>query len=279
MAHATLTPEAAVDIEYRLLQERLDRNVTGAPDSEAMMRVLRLLFTPEDAHIARQLPQLVDLPTLAEQLDADLEELDGQITSMAQRGLVLDFEKDDVRYVVATPVLIGFFELTFMRSRPDAPMEEYAEAFEALFEDEDFIRSVFTGTTQVGRSMVREEALPESGTEILDWERATEVVRTADTLAVTLCPCRADAQIRGEGCDAPVRTCMSFGSAAEMLVRADIGERITNEEGMEILREAKEAGLAQTGDNVRSDISYICNCCGCCCGMMRSIKRYNIYDG
>jgi Pyruvate/2-oxoacid:ferredoxin oxidoreductase delta subunit len=275
-----MIPNLDVDAEYRLLQERLDRNVTGAPDSAAMMRVLRLLFTPEEAHIARRLPQLISLPKLAERLDVDVDELGERITSMAERGLLLDFERKGTRYVVPTPVVIGFFEFTFMRPRPEAPMEEYAEAFAALFDEEEgFIRSIFSGSTQVGRSFVREEVLPDGDTEILDWERATEVVRTADAVAVSLCPCRTDASLRGEGCDAPIRTCLTFGMSAELLVRAGIAEAVTNDEAMEILVEAKEAGLAQTGDNVRDEVSYLCNCCGCCCGMMRSIKRFSIYDG
>ena len=265
--------------EYRLLQERLDRNVTGAPRSEAMMRVLRMLFSPEEAHIARVLPQLISLPDLAERLDADLEELGERITSMARRGLVLDFERNGTRYVVPTPVVIGFFEFTFMRPRPGEPMEEYAEAFEALFDEENFARSIFSGSTQIGRSLVREEVLPDGETEILDWERATEIVRNADAVAVSLCPCRTDASLRGEGCDAPVRTCLMFGNSARVMARAGIAETITNDEAMEILVEAKAAGLAQTGDNVRDGISYMCNCCGCCCGMMRSIKRFDIYNG
>ena len=266
MAHAILN----ADREYRLLQERLDRNVTGAPRSEAMMRVLRLLFSPEEAHIARVLPQLISLPDLADRLDADLEELGERITSMAQRGLVLDFEHQRTRYVVPTPVVIGFFEFTFMRPRPEAPMEEYAQAFEALFDEENFARSIFAGSTQIGRSLVREEVLPDGATEILDWERATEIVSNADAV---------DANLRGEGCDAPIRTCLMFGNSARVLARAGIAETITNDEAMEILLEAKAAGLAQTGDNVRDGISYICNCCGCCCGMMRSIKRFDIHNG
>ncbi|MDR9451815.1 MAG: 4Fe-4S ferredoxin, partial [Acidimicrobiia bacterium] len=235
MAHATLNAES----EYRLLQERLDRNVTGAPRSEAMMRVLRLLFSPEEAHIARVLPQLISLPDLADRLDADLEELGERITSMAERGLVLDFERKGIRYVVPTPVVIGFFEFTFMRTRPEEPMEEYAQAFEALFDEENFARSIFSGSTQIGRSLVREEVLPDGDTEILDWERATEIVRNADAVAVSLCPCRADANLRGEGCDAPLRTCLMFGNSARLLARAGIAETITNDEAMEILVEAK----------------------------------------
>jgi ferredoxin len=267
------------DREYRLLQQRLDRNVTGAPDSEAMMRVLKLLFTPEEAHIARRLPQLISLPKLAKRLEIDEGELGEQVTSMAQRGLLLDFEHNGNRYVVPTPVVIGFFEFTFMRPRPGAPVEEFAEAFEALFEEEDFARSIFAGSTQIGRSFVREEVLPDGDTEILDWERATDLVRNADAVAVSLCPCRTEANLRGAGCDAPTRTCLMFGNTAKVLARAGIAETITNDEAMEILEEAKAAGLAQTGDNVRNGISYLCNCCGCCCGMMRSIQRFDIYDG
>jgi len=278
VGHATLAPKLDLDTEYRLLQERLDRNVTGAPDSPAMRRVLRLLFTPEDAHVARQLPQIISLPDLASKLDADLAELDEHITSMAQRGLILDFEMNGKRYAMAAPVVIGFFEYTFMRTRSEAPMEEYADAFEDLFDEEDFVRSVFAGSTQIGRSLVREEALP-TETTILDWERATHAVQSAETVAVSLCPCRIDAGLRGEACDAPVRTCLTFGTAAETLARSGLAEQITNDEGMRILEEAKAAGLAQTADNVREDVGFMCNCCGCCCGMMRSIKKYDIYDG
>lgn len=94
---------------------------------------------------------------------------------------------------------------------------------------------------------MREEVLPVGETEILDWERATEVVRTAETVAVSLCPCRTEAHVRGEGCDAPIRTCLTFGMSAELLVRAGIAEAVTNAEAMEILVEAKEAGFGADG--------------------------------
>jgi Pyruvate/2-oxoacid:ferredoxin oxidoreductase delta subunit len=125
---------------------------------------------------------------------------------------------------------------------------------------------------------VREETLS-AESEILDWERATHTVQSAHTVAVSLCPCRIDAGLRGEGCDAPVRTCLTFNGAAIALARSGIAETVSNDEAMEILEQAKAAGLAQTGDNVRENLSYMCNCCGCCCGMMRSIKKYSIYDG
>jgi ferredoxin len=136
---------------------------------------------------------------------------------------------------------------------------------------------VFAGSTQLGRSLVREEALPEQPTvEVLDWERATHIVAEARSVAVSLCPCRTHVELTGQGCGKPTRTCLTFGGAADVLVRSGLAEPISNDEGLEILQLAKSAGLAQTADNVKHGITYMCNCCGCCCAMMQSIRRHGI---
>ena len=275
-----MTGTAAVDEVYQALQERLDRSVTGAPKTAAFERILRLLFTPEEAAIAHRMPQFTSVEHLAVRIGMPVEELDAHVTEMARKGLVLDLEHDGRRMVALSPVVIGFYEFTFMRVRGEAPMEELAGLFEEYFDTGALPRSVFRANTQIGRSLVREEALPEDlGTEVLDWERATSIVASAATVAVALCPCRHHARLAGRGCDAPLRTCLSFDSAAETLVRAGIAEQIDNDEGLKILAESKAAGLAQTADNVQRGITYMCNCCGCCCGMMRSIKRFGIYNG
>jgi ferredoxin len=264
---------------YRRLQQRLDRNVTGAPDSPAFMQILRLLFSPSEADLARQLPtQFTAVRSLAPKVEMGVEALDEMLTDMAERGLVLDLVQKGTRYVALAPVVIGFFEYTFMRVRQDYPMKELARLFEAyLFEDERFIQSVFEGETQIGRSLVREEALPEEEfTEILDWERASHLVESAQAHAISLCACRHHALHVDRACDRPLRTCMTLNHGAELLSRQGIAEPISKAESMQILEQCKEAGLAQTADNVQQDVSYICNCCGCCCGMMNAIRRYDM---
>ena len=267
---------------YRDLQQRLDRMPTGAPDTPAFRRILRLLFTPEEAELAAHLPSIVAVERLAGDLGRDRDELDGVLTSMAQRGLVLDLEHRGQRWVALAPVVIGFFEFTFMRVHQDAPIEELAALFDRyLFDDDEdrFAHSVFQGSVQLGRAMVREEALPsQPPTEVLEWERATSVVTGARTVAVSNCPCRTHAGLLGRACDAPVRTCMSFNGAAEALIRADLAEPITNAEGLDILVAAKAAGLAQTADNVKTQVGYLCNCCGCCCGMYQAIRDAGLHE-
>mgnify|MGYP001823120785 CR=1 FL=1 len=264
---------------YHLLQQRLDRNVTGAPESPALMQILRLLFSPEEADLACQIPtRFISLDRLARKVDIPPEALDDRITALAERGLVVDLIRDERRYVSLAPVVIGFFEFTFMRVREDAPMKELSELFEVyMFENPAFAHAVFAGETQIGRSLVREEALPdEPTTEILDWERASYLVESARAHAVSLCACRHHALHQERACPAPMRTCMTLNGAAEMLTRSGIAEAISTREAMAILAESKEAGLAQTADNVQQDVGYICNCCGCCCGMMAAIRHMDI---
>jgi ferredoxin len=267
------------DHRYRLLRQQLDRTVTGAPDSPALMKILRLLFSAEDAELARRLPnRLTSLRDLSRKVDMAEDGLADRISEMARRGLVLDLEHDGQRWVALAPVVIGFFEFTFMRTREDMPMAELARLFDQyMHADDRFARSVFRGQTQLGRSLVREESLPaDDHTEILDWERASHIVRSASAIGLSLCPCRHKASHLGKACERPQRCCLSFNYAAEAVIRSGTAQRITPGEAMRVLEECKQAGLAQTADNVQRKVAYICNCCGCCCEMVQAVRTLGI---
>jgi len=263
------------DREYRLLQQRLDRNVTGAPDSPHFMAILKILFSPEDAAIARPIPtRFISVERLAKKLGMDPAALDDRITAMALRGLVIDLDRGGRRCVSLAPVVIGFFEYTFMRADDRLPLKELARLFDAYMHGDDrFARSVFAAETQIGRSLVREEYLPEGDhTEILDWERATWLIESATAASVSICACRHKALHLGKACDRPQENCIALNLGAEILVKNGFARPVSTAEAMKILERAKEQGLAQTGDNVRKGAAYICNCCGCCCEMMKAVR-------
>ena len=250
-----------------------------------MMKILRLLFSPEDARLARRLPgQLTPLGRLSKRLRIPRRDLQEKLDNLARRGLVVDLKHKGRRYFTLAPVVIGFFELTFMRVRDDVPMKELARLFEQYMDADDrFTTSVLgRGRTQLSRSLVREEALPQSSwtecdhTEILDWERASRIVQSSRPIAVSLCPCRHKESHLGKACDGPQRVCLSLNYAAESVIRNGIAEAVTVGQAMQILEECKRAALAQTGDNVQRKMSYICNCCGCCCEMVRAIKSFGL---
>lgn len=264
------------DQAYRNLQKRLTQKVQGAPDSPTLMKILSILFSPEDAELARKLPHnFTSLDTLSKNFHIPKDELNTKLTDMAKRGLVLDVENNGLRYFTLPPVVVGFFEFTFMRLRPDMPMKELAGLFEEYFTEYDhqFPKTNLEGRTQLFRSLVREEAIPKDiFIEVLDWERASHIVKSASSTAVGICQCHHIAQHMGHACGKPQEVCMTFNYGADYLVRNGIARSITKDEAMTILAKSKEAGFAQTGDNVQKKVTFICNCSGCCCQVMKGIK-------
>ena len=103
---------------YRLLRRQMDHAPTGVPDSPAVMQILRLLFTPEEAEFARHIPtQPASLTGLSKRLGGDPVAFEAKLSDLALRGLVVDVEQDGERYFALAPVLGGIFEFVMMRVR------------------------------------------------------------------------------------------------------------------------------------------------------------------
>jgi ferredoxin len=110
--------------------------------------------------------------------------------------------------------------------------------------------------------------------QVLDYERASEVVRGAAAIGVGLCYCRHKMAHLDRACDAPLDICMTFGTAASSLTRHGVARKVEAEECLDLLAAARETGLVQFGENVREGVSFICNCCGCCCEALIAARRF-----
>ena len=53
---------------------------------------------------------------------------------------------------------------------------------------------------------------------------------------------------------------------------------ISKQAAFKTLEKAEAAGLVHMTSNIKSGHYYICNCCGCCCGVLRSIKKWGLKD-
>jgi ferredoxin len=58
--------------------------------------------------------------------------------------------------------------------------------------------------------------------------------------------------------------------------RSEITRAITKEESLRILKDAADAGLIHSTANHQEGIYYICNCCICCCGILRGISEFDV---
>jgi Pyruvate/2-oxoacid:ferredoxin oxidoreductase delta subunit len=260
------------------LVERLNRFPQGAPPSESLFQILRVLFSEREAELVSLLPVK---PFRAAQAAAawKVPEAEARRTleDLAARALLVDFEQEGELVYVLPPPMAGFFEFSMMRVRADVDQQLLAELFyQYLNVEEDFVRALFAnGDTQLGRAFVDETAVrDEDAVHVLDFERASEVVRTAGARGISRCYCRHKMEHVGRACDAPQDLCMTFNTTAESLVRHGHARAVDVSEGLELLHAARERNLVQFGENARERVSFICNCCGCCCEALVAARRF-----
>jgi formate hydrogenlyase subunit 6/NADH:ubiquinone oxidoreductase subunit I len=72
-------------------------------------------------------------------------------------------------------------------------------------------------------------------------------------------------------------TCFSIGGAGGgFMERRGFGVRISAEDMIRRVRELGRLGLIHVTDNIRDKPSFICNCCGCCCGLLAGITEQRL---
>jgi len=265
---------------YRRLTERLNRFPQGAPPSESLYRILEILFSEREAALVARLPiRPFTAARAAAAWKMGEAEARGVLDRLASRALLVDFEQDGVVHYVLPPPMAGFFEFSMMRVRGDVDQKLLAELFhQYLNVEEDFVRELFAGgETQLGRAFVHEPALPAGDAlHVLDFERASEVIRNARHRGISTCYCRHKMLHLDRACDAPLDICMTFDTTADALVRHGHARAVDASEGLELLHQARERGLVQFGENVRESVNFICNCCGCCCEAMIAARRFAV---
>ncbi len=273
--------------EYRDLVQRLEAGPVGLPKPKTepaelgWREILEILYSPEEAALAAQLPtRPASLKRIATRLKMKPEVLEPRLEAMADKGLVMDLlhpETKKRRYLLAPPV-VGFFEFSLMRAQDTIPKARMARALDAYTHGDDtFAQEVFGYETLLGRTLVHETLLSDQELpDVLPWERATALIEEARSLAVALCYCRHKAEHLGNRCDVELDNCMSLNAGADFIIRRGFGRRVERAEALDLLQASREAGLVQIADNVQRRPSYICNCCGCCCGQLQAINDFDL---
>jgi len=267
---------------YQKLVERLNKGPQGAPSSELLFRILQVLMSEKEAALVALVPfKPFTAGTAARAWKMSEVEARKALDELASRALLLDIEGRRNRYYVLPPPMAGFFEFSMMRLRGDVDQKLLAELYyQYITVEEDFIKALFTeGETQLGRAFVNEAVLTnENALHVLDYERASEVIKTASHRGIGLCYCRHKMEHVGQACDAPLDICMTFNTTAASLIRHGYARAVDAAEGLALLDEARDRNLVQFGENIRTSVSFICNCCGCCCEAMIAQRRFGLLN-
>jgi hypothetical protein len=250
---------------YESLVDRLNRLPQGAPPSDTLYAILQLLFSEKEAALVALLPiRPFTVRHAAKRWHMGLADTQKVLDELAGRAILLDMQGPDgqTNYVLPPP-MAGFFEFSMMRLRGEVDQKLLAELFyQYINVEEDFITALFMSDTRLGRAFVNEEALPADPTlTVLDYERASEVIRSASHRSVGICYCRHKMMHIGRACDAPMDICMTFNNTGASLTRHGYAREVDVAEGLDLLQVARDRGLIQFGENVERGVNFICNCC------------------
>jgi Na+-translocating ferredoxin:NAD+ oxidoreductase subunit B len=254
---------------YQRLAQHLDRLPAGfaATQSGVELRILRRLFTPEQAELATHLTLLAEeAAVIARRASLPLEETRQMLAEMAEKGLISDVRHRDGRVeYMAAQFVVGIWEYQVGRLTPEL-VQDVDEYFKESFPFETWSKNPQLRTIPVG------ESLPQGG-EVLPYMRAAEIIRQHTRFAVAPCVCRQERGLAGDACDKPLETCLQMDGAADTYVRHGLSREISLEEALHLLEVADRAGLVLQPGNSR-DTSFLCCCCGDCCGVLRNVRRH-----
>jgi ferredoxin len=276
MSHTTLKSG------YTELVERLNRFPQGAPPSDTLYKILQILFSEKEAQLVALLPiKPFGVAQAARAWKMEPREARKVLDELSSRAILVDVERDGEMVYTLPPPMAGFFEFSMMRLRGDVDQKVLGELFyQYMNVEEDFIRALFVGgETQLGRAFVHEPALSaDNALHVLDYERASEVIRTATHRGVGICYCRHKMQHVDKACSAPMDICMTFNTSAESLTKHGYARLVDVKEGLDLLQQAYDNNLVQFGENVRQGVNFICNCCGCCCEAMIAARKFGLLN-
>jgi len=208
--------------------------------------------------------------------DADLRRI---LDKACSKGLVIDLWANGTYHYMPSPIMVGLFEFSMMRTAGTPEAAEVARLFHAYMdEDPRFLASNY-GSGEVFaplRTLPRAEALADTPhLEVLDYERASHYIDAASKLAIGPCSCRHQkGELGSRECEFPLETCSTFGYAADLLIRHGMAREVSKEEMRDNFERSKEADLALTADNVKKNVRFVCHCCGCCCEPFLGIRKY-----
>jgi electron transport complex protein RnfB len=254
------------------IYERLAKHLDGLPggfprsDTGVELRILRRLFTEEEAELTIQLSMRPEpAAKIAKRLEREPEQIAQLLDAMSRKGLIFRIDKTGTPAYSASQYVVGIWEYHVKDLDPEL-IKDMNEYLPTLFDMEVWKKAPQLRTIPVGESVFQSR-------DILPYEEIRTLVKSRSKIAVAPCICRREHNMIGEGCGRPEESCLVFGRAADYYIGNGTGREITVEEALAILEEAEKNALVLQPSNSQNIIN-VCTCCGCCCQVLKAYKRH-----
>jgi len=232
----------------------------GGKDIPEYYRLVKVLFTPEEAEINNAMPaKTFSAVQLAEVMGRDAVELEKTLKQMADKGLCSTYLKGELRLFRAAPFVPGILEFVFMdgsTTERDKKLARLVLEFKQAWEAE----SPMVIPYPMQRVITVDESI-ESGHTIHTYDQVKTYIDANEDIAAASCYCRHAAMLRGEDTHGmPMQVCLSFGKTAQYMIESRAARKLTQDESYKLLEECRDAGLVHMTHNTTDNVGYLCNC-------------------
>jgi Na+-translocating ferredoxin:NAD+ oxidoreductase subunit B len=260
--------QAVTDSYYEKLADSLNKLPNSFPRTKSNIEILLLkkIFLPEEANIAGQLTgKLESVDIIASRIGLSPADTAARLKNMELRGFVWGDEEKGV-YRLA-PFIVGIYEAQLPRMDHDLAhlVEEYFHQGGA---------AIMKPLPSIHRVIPAQSAVKSEW--ILPYDKLRELMISCNTFRINKCICRTQQDLIGtRKCKFPLDVELIFYRGSES-AEPPIKPYVTKEQALAVLDETERIGLVHTTRNVAQGIFYTCNCCGCCCGILRGINDFGI---
>jgi len=276
----------------------------GSPWSEEMEKILKTLYSSEEAEILLVFNgAYMDRFTaqkIAKKLNRSVDEIQPILKEMSRTQRLFSATRNDITTYSMFPLVPGLFELYFANHKRALEEEEdvlklFAEEYEKYY-DQGYVVNSMTSSYPFMRVFVDQEVINDTVSrekgvlltvneevdviknKILPFEQVKTLVEKSHRVSVMDCACRTHMKIHNDGVPVnnyPVNVCMNFNTFADYCIEQGFGRELTKDEALKTLTGAAEAGLVHTTQNITEKTSFICNCDRDCCIMLRGIRQFD----
>jgi ferredoxin len=267
------------DDVYQRLGKKINDLTMRTPWNETFHSILKELYTAQEADVVVNMPYtLSSLKRIARVTGVEELLLRNVLDSLCKKGLVIDLfnERDNQYYFMPSPLAIGIFEFTMMRTRGDLNTKHWAELFHRYFD------SVYPANFSNGEEVsvlrvipVEETVSTDEHIEFFDYEKISSLIENTDRFAIGICSCRNEKLHIGEKkCDAPIECCSMLGFGADYMIRNNLAREVSKSEMQDNFTRSRELGLVLCAYNSKKNPYAICHCCKCCCNYLAGLNTY-----
>jgi NAD-dependent dihydropyrimidine dehydrogenase PreA subunit len=269
---------------YKRLAKHLSSLGMGYPQKEELIDILCENFTPQEAEVALAIPtdripfEPVSIAEISTHMKLPKKELGSILSNLAHRGLLFSKKMKNGKTGYALQQFGYGFPQTFFWKGVETPHAKRMAELIVKYSKRDQLYEAYGKTeTKPLRYIPASRSIDPEQHAVFPFEMMEGVIQKANVIALVHCPCRGTAHLLGKKrCNHPLENCIKYDELAEYLIDKGIGKEISKLEALDVIKKSEEAGLVHLVDNAREGIKHTCNCCGCCCWSVGTIRRKRI---